>query len=250
MIKRIYRSESDLYNLSLKRTENLNQGVNLDYKNIVVNKPWGYEYLLFENKYVAIWVLCLKKNGATSMHCHPNKKTSLLVLSGLVISSTLDTEFKLAPNDGLIIDSGVFHSTKSISDEDTFLIEVETPPDKNDLVRLKDQYGRENKCYEGAVSMSKDLSNYHYCDFHSLKNGMERRNLVSKNMILVKDQLLNILNNNLSNDTPTNICLLDGCVTDTKGQVIVNVGEVVTDSFLRGLSGRYNQSASNILLIY
>ena len=42
---------------------------------------------------------------------------------------------------------GLFHSTKALSDQ-LLLLEVETPKDKHDLVRLSDNYGREFKPYE------------------------------------------------------------------------------------------------------
>ena len=50
--------------------------------------------------------------------------------------------------DKLMIRPGLFHSTKSLS-KDSIVLEIETPINKNDLVRYKDNYGRENKPYEG-----------------------------------------------------------------------------------------------------
>ena len=47
---------------------------NIDYSKLVVRKPWGYEYLTFQSKKVAVWILCLKKGQQTSMHAHPKKK--------------------------------------------------------------------------------------------------------------------------------------------------------------------------------
>jgi len=166
MIRKVYRSETDLDNLSIRKTKPLEKGVNLDYRKKVVNKPWGYEYLLFENEFVAIWILFLKDQGATSMHCHPKKDTSLTVLSGSVESSTLDNRFKLQKGQGLFMEKGVFHSTKGISPEGAFIMEIETPPDKNDLVRLKDNYGREDKSYEGSRFITEKIDDYEYCDFH------------------------------------------------------------------------------------
>jgi len=57
---------------------------NIDYSKIVVRKPWGYEYLTYQSKKIAVWILCLKKGQQTSMHAHPKKKTSLIVLDGEV----------------------------------------------------------------------------------------------------------------------------------------------------------------------
>ena len=45
-----------------------------------------------------------------------------------------------------------FHSSKAISKDGAYLLEIETPEDKNDLVRLYDEYGRENQDYEGKES--------------------------------------------------------------------------------------------------
>ena len=45
-------------------------------------KPWGHEYLIYENQDVAIWHLFINKWERTSLHCHPNKKTGLIVLQG------------------------------------------------------------------------------------------------------------------------------------------------------------------------
>jgi mannose-6-phosphate isomerase-like protein (cupin superfamily) len=253
MIKKIFRSESDLYNLSFKRTNVLHQGVNLDYKKIVVNKPWGYEYLLFENDRVAIWILCLKKDSGTSMHCHPNKKTSLTVLSGQAVTSTLDTQFLLNAMDGLFIDSGVFHSTRSASDGETFLMEIETPPNKNDLVRLKDQYGRENKTYEGQNFMSDKLADYNYCDLHfKAPKGKysEERNLVGKNLKVVRGSFDDIVREHITDDDNVHICLLEGNLTGHNGELILDAGESVTSEFIKNLNGNVKPTDCHMLIIY
>lgn len=253
MIKKVFKSESDLYNLSIKRTEVPNVGVNLEYKKIVVNKPWGYEYLLFENNHVAIWILCLKKNCTTSMHCHPNKKTSLVVLSGSAISSTLDTEFSLNSMDGLIIDSGVFHSTRSTSDEETFLMEIETPPNKNDLVRLKDQYGRENKAYEGKNSMSDELSVYSYCDFHSFLDSdklVEKNDLVGRSMKIMRGTIDDVIEDYIVERRIASVCVLDGKLFNGDN-VVLDVGEIMSiDTILKIKDGLKNENDNNFLIIY
>lgn len=178
MIKKIYPTEADLYNLSLRRTVAPPVPNKQDYRGIVVDKPWGYEYLLFENPHAAVWILHLKFGAKTSMHCHPRKKTSLLVLDGEVKTSSLDTHFALQNLDGLVIERGVFHSTACASAEGAFIMEIETPPDKTDLVRLKDEYGRENHGYEGQGSMSKELHKYEYHSFNS--ETREKRELIEK----------------------------------------------------------------------
>ena len=55
---------------------------NIDYRNTKVKKPWGSEYLIYQNNDVAIWLLHIIKERHTSLHCHPKKKTGLILLTG------------------------------------------------------------------------------------------------------------------------------------------------------------------------
>jgi len=48
----------------------------------IVKKPWGYEFISYENDTISIWFLSIYKSERTSFHCHPNKKTGLIVLNG------------------------------------------------------------------------------------------------------------------------------------------------------------------------
>lgn len=112
----------------------------------MIPKPWGAEYLLFQMNDVAGWILNINKNEKTSLHCHPNKKTSLIVLKGEVSVSFLSSSSNYKKGEKLIIRQGVFHSTSAITD--SVILEIETPVNKGDLIRLKDNYGREGKPYE------------------------------------------------------------------------------------------------------
>ncbi len=49
------------------------------YKNLVVTKPWGSEYIACENNTTATWLLEIKKNHKTSLDCHPKKKTGFKI---------------------------------------------------------------------------------------------------------------------------------------------------------------------------
>jgi len=114
----------------------------------IVKKPWGYEYVAYENEHCALWFLHIKHQHSTSMHCHPNKTTGLILLDGLAEVSFIGDTFLLKPNHKIMIRKGLFHSTKATSKSGISLFEIETPVDKFDLVRLRDSYGREGKPYE------------------------------------------------------------------------------------------------------
>ncbi|MEI7450852.1 MAG: hypothetical protein WCJ75_14635 [Desulfomonile sp.] len=142
------------------------------YDNVVVVKPWGYEFLVYQNDQVAIWFLHLEKEHATSMHCHPKKKTALIVLSGQALCNTFFKRNYLAGVDGAVIEAGVFHSTRALSEGGADVIEIETPVDKADLVRLDDRYGRSRKGYEGLSEMkTEQLEQYGFFACAEPQNG-------------------------------------------------------------------------------
>ena len=119
-----------------------------NYENNIVRKPWGYEYLVYENEYIAIWFLNIKYTHSTSLHSHPNKTTGLFVLDGNVEVSFFNNSTNLNPLQKIMIRKGLFHSTKSVSENGSLILEIETPSNKKDLVRFRDNYGREGKPYE------------------------------------------------------------------------------------------------------
>lgn len=121
-----------------------------NYKNVVVKKPWGYEYLAYENRFVGLWFLSLNENQKTSFHCHPLKTSGLFVIKGEAKVSFFEDNFIVKTGQKMMIRKGLFHSTKSVSKDGTLILEIETPKDKLDLVRLDDIYGRTAKPYEGT----------------------------------------------------------------------------------------------------
>lgn len=126
------------------------------YDDVIVNKPWGHEYLMYRNQDVALWCLSIRKGECTSLHCHPRKKTGLIVLSGSATLRFLNNASALASPANVIIRPGLFHQTVADLGTDVVLIEVESPVDKRDLVRLDDAYGRAKTAYE-SVSATRPL---------------------------------------------------------------------------------------------
>ncbi len=176
MLEIIKKSSLDNEKLSqIKEITNNNQLDSFDFSEAVVKKPWGYEYIAYSSEEISAWILHIKKDNLTSMHCHVLKKTALIVLSGKAVCSTLDKSYELSEGQGLIFDKGVFHSTKAISDNGIILIELESPSKKTDLVRLNDSYGRETKGYELQNEMCFDLSEYERVYFKKEDISLQKR---------------------------------------------------------------------------
>ena len=127
---------------------NSTQNSMASHQTVIVKKPWGYEYLAYQNANVALWVLHITQEHSTSMHCHPTKSTGLVVVGGTAEINFIADKRQLVAPDKQMIRRGLFHQTRAVTD--VIMLEVETPVDKNDLVRLKDTYGRTDSAYEGA----------------------------------------------------------------------------------------------------
>ncbi len=121
----------------------------MDYQGIIIKKPWGYEYLMYQNDAIGIWYLHIKHGERTSLHCHPRKKTGLILVSGEAVVSFLNDSVRLKALSKLMIRAGLFHATAAVSPGGIAVIEVENPRLKEDLVRFEDEYGRKEKPYEG-----------------------------------------------------------------------------------------------------
>jgi mannose-6-phosphate isomerase-like protein (cupin superfamily) len=155
---KIYKKTSDDENKLLEINKNCQADLgDIDFSKVIVKKPWGYEYLVYEGEDIAAWCLHIKKDYATSMHCHADKETVLIVLSGKVICSGLNESSELSEGDCAIIEKRKFHSTKAVS-SNAIILEIENPANKTDLIRLKDSYGRALKGYESKNEMCSDLS--------------------------------------------------------------------------------------------
>ena len=119
-----------------------------NHESVIVTKPWGHEYLAYKNNDVALWFLHINPGEKTSMHCHPTKSTGLVVLNGEAeINFIADKKTLIGPSKQMIR-RGLFHQTVAVSKDGVDMFEIETPVDKNDLVRLKDNYGRTEAGYE------------------------------------------------------------------------------------------------------
>jgi mannose-6-phosphate isomerase-like protein (cupin superfamily) len=126
------------------------------YLNEVIAKPWGHEYRAYADSIYDVWKLSIAEGQSTSVHCHPRKETMLLCLAGRGRVHLLNHTRPLAALDYVHLRKGIFHGTENVGNTPLELIEVETPRNKLDLVRIQDKYGRKGKGYERAT-VPKDI---------------------------------------------------------------------------------------------
>ena len=197
--------------------------INVDFSKMVVNKPWGYEYLLANTPLVEIWHLSLDFHKSTSMHCHPNKKTALVVLDGKARFSSLSRSIELKPLDAITIGPGVFHSTQCISKGGLKMLEIETPPMKHDLIRLEDRYGRANTGYEGIDQMR--VANASYARFDNNEPCLIN-NFCNNNILISFVEEVSDLRDGLLKNIDTAI-LINGFIKSRRGEIKYSIGDVI-----------------------
>ena len=212
-----------------------------NYNTNIVKKPWGYEYLAYENEYVAIWFLYIKHNHATSFHCHPNKTTGLILLDGQAETSFLNNTNKLNPTNKIMIRKGLFHSTKATDERGAWVFEIETPVDKQDLVRFKDSYGREGKPYEDETF---EIPKAEDCLW--IKNDPKVYNFA--NCILDVKNITDI-NEFIDIDDLLNVMFLKGGLLTDYDQKVAGPGDIVLSSTIKELTEVFKKVDPSTLIM-
>ena len=206
-------------------------------KNLIVKKPWGEEYVICKTKNTATWLLKINPKKKTSLHCHPKKKTGFILLKGKVevMLGFYERKILTAP-DKLMIRPGLFHCTRSLSKNDCIIFEVETPINKNDLVRYKDDYGRANKPYESRKLMKKIKDEV---IFNVPKNyGKNSYNINNMEITVEKIKSKKKL---MSNRTKNTIfAILNGGLVDKRKQYVLSAGDIVKTNTIKKLTDVFN----------
>lgn len=217
--------------------------IKIDFKSVIVNKPWGHEYLMLSNQEVEVWSLSLRHQRSTSMHCHPNKQTSLMIIEGRALFSTLNESWELLPMDTIVIDKGVFHSTQCLSKEGLRLLEFESPPMKHDLLRLEDKYGRAQKGYEGVEGMTVDSTSTR---FFTAKNRGQTKN-IHGTTICFKKSINSQIIAKLTASSSTLVALLSGSIQAKTGERMYLPTNVVAAEELRDSDYIFNKVSALII---
>lgn len=208
-----------------------------NYNTNIVKKPWGYEYLAYENKHIALWFLYIKHTHSTSLHCHPNKTTGLILLDGKAEVSFLNDTNKLSPTDKVMIRKGLFHSTKATDERGAWVFEVETPVDKQDLVRFKDNYGREGKPYEDETFEIPKVEDCLWIE--EPKNNSQLTYNFANSELIVKN--IDNISDIAELDDSLNVMFLKGGLQSEYGQNVAGPGDIVVSNTLKQLIEVFTQ---------
>jgi len=109
-----------------------------------VEKPWGYELIWARTDRYVGKVLHVNAGHVLSLQYHNVKDETMHVLTGELIVRTADSEGNLTARqlhagESMHIPAKLIHQVEAVVDTD--VLEASTP-ELDDLVRLKDRYGR------------------------------------------------------------------------------------------------------------
>ena len=155
-------------------------------------KPWGFEYEFLDESGVSAWILQLgiaHKSGyvngssRTSMHMHSSKLTTVVCLDGIVDIVLVTDSVRLSPGMSISILPTKFHRLQSYLGH-AVVLEVESPSQRNDIFRIKDDHGRINDGYMWDVNTTISASLYG----HQLTDG----NLSIQNKAFISRTTINL----------------------------------------------------------
>ena len=109
-----------------------------------VPKPWGHETIWAKTDAYVGKILHIKAGEALSVQYHTVKDETVYLLSGQlkyrIWEDDKPVDVKLEIGDAFRVTPGTVHQMEAVTDCD--ILEVSTPH-LDDVVRLKDRYGRE-----------------------------------------------------------------------------------------------------------
>lgn len=202
----------------------------------LVEKPWGSEYKIHFNNESSTKLLEIKANQKTSLHCHPIKKTGFILLKGnVVVDLGFYEKVNLKSVSKLMIRPGLFHCTQNNTNESAFILEIESPVDIYDLVRFRDNYGREDKPYESRKFM-RDLSKKDII-FKDPKIGeINKYSLFENEITIMKTDKIEDLKNSEKNYI---FVILGGGLSSTDNKLVLSPADIVRTDTINKLADKF-----------
>ena len=108
----------------------------------IVKKPWGQEIWFVQTEDYMGKILEINPYEELSFHKHKFKEETMYVVQGICLFTIEENDFKtLSSGESIHILPGVAHRMSPVGSLKVVLFEVSTPY-PNDVVRIKDHYGR------------------------------------------------------------------------------------------------------------
>ncbi len=114
-------------------------------KTLVVERPWGKFEQFTHNEITTVKIITVKADGVLSLQYHHNREEFWRVISGHPKVTIGEETISAKPGDEFKIEKMQHHRLAGGGDEAQILEIAYGDFDEEDIVRIEDIYGRENK---------------------------------------------------------------------------------------------------------
>ena len=222
--------------------------IDSDFPLLAVTKPWGFEFEFFDNDDISVWILVigrehksgyLTEDNSTSFHMHSKKTTNILCLHGAIEIKTQNLSTIIRRGEIQSITPRVFHQL-SAHLANSIAIEIETPSDRSDIIRLEDQYGRkgtgyswEKECPTKMFTVQSELRAKENIKSIHITGDKEFPVLTRSGLKIYKsDNMMQSLSNVSNNSF---IICSDGIISDIAGNILFRPGDIVSLAHMQKL---------------
>ena len=207
----------------------------------IVRKPWGFEYVFHKTTDVAVIHLRILAGDATSLHCHPTKKTAMLFLRGSGTVRFLNSQVHFSAPFHMILRPGLFHQIAATDGADLECLEIEAPPDPHDLVRLEDSYGREHEGYENSVYADDALSAA-TIRFHAEIDIDAKWVRACDDLPFFQGRFSSASELASRTEPDTSVLIFSGSLQSDTGQILLGPADIVSGTTVKRLASRFSNS--------
>ena len=111
-------------------------------KKIITERPWGRFEQYTENEQTTVKIISINKQSSLSLQYHNNRTEFWHILSGFPIVTIGENKINAKPGDEFMIEKKELHQIEATDSEVQFLEIAYGVFNEDDIVRVKDKYGR------------------------------------------------------------------------------------------------------------
>lgn len=111
-------------------------------KTLIIKKPWGQFNQFTHNEATTVKIITVNPNSSLSLQYHSNRIEFWYIISGHPIVIIGGKKINAKPGDEFIVNKLEKHQVETKNESTQFLEICHGNFDENDIVRIKDKYGR------------------------------------------------------------------------------------------------------------
>jgi len=111
-------------------------------KKLIIQRPWGQFEQFTQNEKTTVKVISINKNSSLSLQYHNHRKEFWRILFGFPLVTIGEKKINAKPGDEFVIEKKTLHQIEAKDSGVQFLEIAYGDFDENDIVRVKDKYGR------------------------------------------------------------------------------------------------------------